>query len=145
MENNENKNICASCNGVCCKTHPCQLFPQDLKEITVEKIVELLNGNYCLDFWEGEYDFGYWIQPKVKNDNRYVQPIWHGECIFFEDAKGCQLTFENRPTQGKALVPNESNCTLPEEYNKIACRDAWKPYHHILKKALELVKMKEVG
>lgn len=138
IENNENREICSECNGECCKRHPCLLFPQDLKEVTIEKVTELLKGNYCLNYWEADEPV-YFIQPKIKGDTRVVQDIWYGECIFFEDNLGCKLPFEDRPFSGKALIPDKEECIVPKGCGKESCKNAWIPYQSILLDAVRLL------
>jgi len=138
MENNENKELCQKCGGACCKRHPCQVFPCDLKVVNVYEVLNLLKSGYCFDYWEGKTKI-YWIQPKVKGNDDLIQPLWSngGSCIFLIDGIGCILTFEERPSQGKALVPSKVTCKLNGNYTKEDCKNAWIPYQDILKQAME--------
>lgn len=118
MENNENFKICSTCNGKCCKSHPCAVFPEDIKPLSKEKIREMINSNYCINWWEGDViEEGnlsrvYYIMPRVKGDNRVIVNSWGGECTFFVNNKGCSLSWQDRPTGGKLLIPGVGSCTI---------------------------------
>lgn len=122
IENNENLSQCAKCGGRCCKSMPCEIFPQDVfgdKEPSFELLKEWIEKHplYCIDWWDGDVrgldwcdddylDRCYYIHPKTKGekDRGLFIASWGGECIFLTDT-GCSLSWEDRPLGGKALTP----------------------------------------
>lgn len=156
IENNENHEACAKCGGRCCMRHGCDVYPQDVKRwfkadtITKEMIIKLLDsGKVALDYWEGDVrdDFAYpddafsEYYPKCYFLRmRHVQESavtasWGGTCRCFEPGKGCTLTWEQRPTGGRALIPhpdgnpNECSVLIVE---KAHCALAWLTYMDIM-------------
>lgn len=147
MENNENKLICSKCETSCCKQHPCAVFPEDVKPFTLANIVNMLKGNYSINSWDGDvgkYDeLGcvYYIMPKVKSQKQIVTSSWGGECILLTD-KGCKLSWEQRPTGGKLLIPSETRCKpdIPDNLSdkEYACI-AWRPHQNLLIEAISII------
>lgn len=143
MKNNENLNMCKSC-GKCCNHMAGTLFPEDIKEtITKEVLLKYLEKDYCLDSWVGnasedpKYDdiTFYFIRPRHTNAKEYLlDESYGGICVLLTET-GCSLTFENRPSQCKALIPKDSiekHCiTKDETYSKKNGAIAWLPYNSI--------------
>lgn len=126
MDNNENKEICASCGGVCCKHMPGSFFPDDFPiEIRRDRILAGIRaGLYQIDWWEGE-ERAYYLRPAVTNDNRVFSPAWRGQCSFLTE-KGCPLPFDSRPRTCRELVPaHPGKCHGPWKNDKEAAKDAW--------------------
>lgn len=132
------------CGGVCCKTLPGAVFPNDIGDITVDRIVELLNSGFQFDYWEGnptddeKYDdvTAFYLRPQTKNStNKIVDASWGGECIFLTET-GCSKLFNDRPTQCRTLVPNKEyqtkGCHQPIKYSKRSAAAAWLPYNGII-------------
>lgn len=158
MKNNENKTTCSSCGGACCKNGAGGWFPEDLPQpITKDLIVDMIkNRGYCLDYWEGnptrdsKYDgvMAYYLRPQHINAlGRYVDPSWGAQCSFLTN-NGCKLSFNDRPTQCKALIPNPEystkGCSWAEKYSKKNICIAWLPYNSILEEArMELYNLEE--
>lgn len=138
-----NFEVCSKCNGRCCKSHPCHVFPEDFDKITVDTVIKKLQEGYCLDYWENvkkDDERTYWyIRPSVKGKQHLlVDATWGGECIFFENGKGCVLSERQRPSGGKALIPRkkpELECKEIEGYSKEDCYKLWLPYNDILEEA----------
>ena len=63
MENNENKEICSKCGGICCRRMPGQYVPDDLfdHEMTKEELKKFIldAGNISIDCWEPDEESGY--------------------------------------------------------------------------------------
>ena len=57
-QNNENLNMCAACKGACCKRFAGTVYPYQVKPLTPEKILEMLQGDYALDDWSGDPRMG---------------------------------------------------------------------------------------
>lgn len=165
FENNntsENHELCAKCNGACCRHYagaygPWQLFDNP-EDITPEAIANLLQQDekYILDCYEGysdEHPDGWFIRPPHKKrvtwetlqlymnvlgvvyERIYVDRSFGGECIHFVDGIGCKLAYDKRPVMCQALVAEE-NCRCAG-FDKKDAADWWSEYHHIIDKALE--------
>lgn len=145
IKNNENKSLCSSC-GQCCKRLPGIVHPKDLKEVTKESLNEMYKNGYQFDYWEGnltgksehEDITFYYLRPQTKKSvGKMVDASWGGECVFLGES-GCSKTFEERPTQCKALKPQEDgNCSLSGEYSKEEMIKDWLPYNQIIKKLID--------
>ena len=63
MKNNENREICSKCRGICCRRMPGQYVPDDLfdHEMTKEELKKFIFevGNISIDCWEGDEESGY--------------------------------------------------------------------------------------
>ncbi len=136
-------NVCSPCGGKCCKHMPGEYMPDDFAESDmIARISEgLKSGTMSIDWWEGdpEGDLGvreaYYLRPSVK---RYENFIFHGawggaECSQLTE-NGCNLSFEDRPSGCKALVPghNGYGCTTASGFGKRAAVIAWKQHRTLL-------------
>lgn len=145
MENNENKSICHSCGGACCRNMGCHISPRDLPEISVDYILNMLKtGNYSIDYWEGdvfEKERGQTYYLRMRNvGSNIVDPSWGGKpCVMFSPEIGCKLSWENRPRGGKALIPQKDfNCSKTT-YSKKDCVIEWYEFQNILDKVVREV------
>jgi len=146
MKNNENKNLCSECGGRCCKKMAGIIFPQQLKEITVNNLSKMIQDGYCFDYWEGnpttddenEEKTAYFLRAKHKGyEFDVVDPSWGGECVFLTEI-GCKLDFYNRPFMCQALIPKEDyKCKISEEYTKQTASVAWLPFNEIIKEVID--------
>lgn len=140
MENNENVSVCAKCNGRCCRGNACETHPADVfgeNEPTIERLIEFLSsGNYQVDWWEGDVNRGdryvsYFIRPAHTNSiGELFDPSWGGTCVFFEDGKGCKLSFDERPFGGKALIPSEDG-RCRSSFSKCESATAWYDFNRM--------------
>lgn len=139
MENDaymtENKELCTSCGGKCCKSFAGTCSPVDFEEMSYKHLKTILDtGKYSIDWWEGKKSTLF-IRPRHKN-SPIVDPAWKGECNFLAST-GCELPYEKRPTQCKELIPMVSDKECYGETSKKELIFRWKPYQQILRK-LEL-------
>ena len=152
MSKIENKEICSKCKGKCCKRHACDCLPCDFNfDINlVEKALE--SGKYSIDFERTTHesfisrangtrtlnlysiirsrDEVLYVRPR--NQNRPIVDIIHsqkdeGPCVFWSLEKGCELSYEQRPTMGKVLLP------MPDEkcvylFSRDTIVEEWRPY-----------------
>ncbi len=127
MDNNENKEICTSCGGRCCKRMPGSFFPEDFPaETRRERILAGLRaGLYQLDWWEGDRR-EYFLRPAITGDNRMFSPTWGGQCALLTE-KGCPLPFNSRPRSCRELVPGTQpgKCFTPWDNDKFEAKQAW--------------------
>ena len=106
----------------------------------------MYKNGYQFDYWEGnltgksehEDITFYYLRPQTKKSvGKMVDASWGGECVFLGES-GCSKTFEERPTQCKALKPQEDgNCSLSGEYSKEEMIKDWLPYNQIIKKLID--------
>lgn len=137
-DNNEDKDVCTKCGGVCCKQLPGHTTPSDFDNDF--NIVEeaLLSGRYAVDWWENYEEVetaganGWYIRPATKGmEGELKDGSWGGECTFLTD-KGCELSFENRPEGCRELIPapdSKEGCyTIAKEDGKLRSARAWEKY-----------------
>lgn len=127
--------ICKSCNGSCCKQMPGCNLPTDCAPPLSETLVSMLSsGNYAIDAWEGDPIGGdrervYYVRPRTKSaENKLYDFSWGGECIFFEDGKGCSLKEDERPAGCLLLEPKEDGECKVHGAGKQEAATAWIPY-----------------
>lgn len=146
----ENKRICAECKGQCCKGFGCHAAPSDVfkgEEPTVEALrAYMATKNFTIDHWEGdprfeqdidELDRVFFIRARNRNEGYVSHFMSFGPCALLT-SKGCKLSFEERPTGGKSLVPSEDHhCKVT--YSKEQCCIDWIPYQSIIEEVLEEV------
>ena len=136
MKNNENFEICSKCNGSCCKLIPGILEAHQLINVNEESIREKLKQGYQFDYWEGDIPIYYLRPATTKSIGKLVDPSWGGTCIYFEDGKGCKLSFKERPQQCQDLEPKlDVNC-IPFKRKKDYI-DTWLPYQELIKKIID--------
>lgn len=137
----ENKEICSKCKGKCCKTMGCHYSPKDFEEISFEYLMSQIDKGYIsIDWWEGNpFEDNRNIHRafflRVRNvESPIVDPSWGGRCSLLTET-GCSLTYNERPTGGRLLIPGEKNCV--PKYTKEDCVKEWYKYNDILIKLYE--------
>ena len=132
----ENKEICSKCKGKCCKTMGCHYSPKDFEEISFEYLMSQIDKGYIsIDWWEGNpFEDNRNIHRafflRVRNvESPIVDPSWGGRCSLLTET-GCSLTYNERPTGGRLLIPGEKNCVT--KYTKEDCVKEWYKYNDIL-------------
>lgn len=151
----ENCNICKTCaqeRPVCCQCFPCYISPHDLKDLSFEGIIGLLEtGAVSIDWYETD---GESRHPELRVDGdvphlflrmrgakrKVVDPAFGLTCCALWDKnKGCPLEFGYRPKGARELIPNpkigDESCA--STYEKDDCAVEWDPYKGILDKATE--------
>lgn len=157
IEANESA-LCSECGGACCNRSPGCVFPQDLspifdvKEIR-RKLEGMLRSHYCLDFWEGrsqiedvigEDQIAYFVRPRIKfARDRLIDPSWGGPCSLLTD-RGCELKFEDRPSECKSLTPSETfrttGCIGDNRFDKLSSVRAWAPFNDVIEEVLQRIR-----
>lgn len=134
-----NTEICKRCGGSCCKSLGCHISPFDLKEITFESIISLIDESGCIsiDWWEGnpiidEPDGQRVYFLRIKNQGaKVIDPSFGGICSILTDI-GCPLSYEYRPKGARDLIPKEGP-TCHDRYSKRQCAIDWYSYQDIMK------------
>lgn len=158
-DSNEDAKTCTTCGGNCCKAVPGILAPEDVgaPELSVmrERLTSLFaTGRYAIDWWEGDPRptprEGYlgcveYVRPAVKGEEGELRdPSWGGPCTFLGPS-GCELTFDDRPHNCRALVPRrgpQEGCELPVGARKVDYVLAWLPYRDLLAEFGEVLREK---
>jgi Fe-S-cluster containining protein len=146
MENNETASICSACKGDCCKTQAGMVFPEDLGEVTLEKLQHYIDNGYQFDYWEGNPTgkpehaklTAYMLRPQHTNSvNKIVDASWGGTCVFLTDT-GCSKSWKERPSMCKALIANKTfDCaSADDKYSKQNAAIAWLPYNDLILKII---------
>lgn len=128
IQNNEHLDICSACGGSCCKNYAGWYHPEQVLTILESyKNTGELSPGYKIDAYEAEV---YVLRPTHTNSPDSDEDFsWGGQCVHFEDKKGCSLTFEQRPLQCQSLT-----CSEPEiaktGLSKSKIKEYWKEYQH---------------
>lgn len=130
-------NVCARCQGRCCKTMGCSLEPEDMhkalkgRAATRENVESILqNGQFAIDSFQVEGRTFYFLRMKHKCFT-FIGVDAMGECVALTD-HGCSLTFEDRPKGGRMLEGREDGGCTQHYMQEMMIAD-WKPYQELLK------------
>lgn len=147
----ENIEICAQCakeGPVCCQCLPCHISPHDLKDISFQGIIDLIEtGLVSIDWWDGgDKDFPYpelmekkpyyFLRMRAKN-KPVIDPAFSlNVCKLWDRHTGCPLEFSYRPKGARELIPARgSQCY--DGYTKPECAIEWIPFEDILKQVYD--------
>ncbi len=150
--NYENEELCASCEGKCCKTISGAADPDDIvrnfgEPLTLAVEKALLSGNWVVDWWEGDprnefsrdnlgaVNRGYYLRPRITSDQGNFCPSWgNSRCLFLAEA-GCKLEMDLRPVQCRSLEPVAGgDCILHSGGRKQEVAITWLPHHDAILK-----------
>lgn len=158
-KDNCNHTLCAECGGECCKKVGCTFSPQDFirlspeHKLTPEGILnEVKKGYITLELYDGDQHYveGLIWAPRMRNkggpiiEDLIIGRRLEGECIALGE-NGCAFSYEDRPTEGKLLIPRktdgEINCE--SRYGLRRALREWKQYQEIILKVVESVRGKD--
>lgn len=145
MKNNENKEICKKCGGLCCKKMPGIFSPSQFKKTMFDSLIKGFESkNLAIDWYEespfdsenDQIDQVCFIRPRIENHNNLFDPAWGGECSLLTK-NGCKLNFKKRPHQCQSLVPFEKLCfsensKITNKFDKAYYAKKWFPYQEII-------------
>jgi Fe-S-cluster containining protein len=123
---------CSLCGGRCCKACGCPYFPEDFQELTFESLKKLIDSKKVeidsIIYLSGPY-------TPLPNPVYYLRVAnkKEGGCIHLTE-KGCKLSYEERPTGGRLLVPHWSGCYYL--YSKEEFIEKWLPYQELLEELI---------
>lgn len=135
-----NSDLCKQCAGRCCSNLGCHISPDDLKEISVQSIINFIDESGCIsiDWWEGDPITDtpngkrvYYLRAKSR-DSKVIDPGFGENPCSLLTENGCPLPFSYRPKGARELIPNEKKCE--EKYLKIQCAIDWLEYQDIMEK-----------
>ena len=143
---NVNRTACKECGGICCKQCGCHFSPDDFTEITYESLKkELEKGYISIDYVDESYLHklsGIYIL-RIRNKNSPIVDTSHnGQCILWDEEKGCPFPDRKRPTGGRLLIPDDEikkigflyKKTCNQKYPIQDCCYEWEPHQKVLKK-----------
>jgi len=138
-----NKEVCRACNGKCCKKIPGCAMPQDFgPEINLDEALKiaLASGKWAVDWIENvnTEERSYFIRPGIKGHVQVYDWANMGECVFFLEHLGCQLSDSERPTGCRLLEPKPSLETcVAHGGSKDNAIIAWRPFRMLILAAAE--------
>lgn len=114
----QNKRLCKKCKGKCCSYSPCILESSDMDMSSPESIVKDIKDkklsmipviNEDFYFTNEFFTFPYLY---VRGASRYSKPVdlysMNGPCVHLTE-KGCDFSYEDRPSGGKLLIPEKDH------------------------------------
>jgi len=147
--------FCGECGDrCCCKAIPGASFPSDLNEVTIQTVLNMLLGGYCVDWrsygWLNMPETQHlYIRPRVKGAEHVICHVEQdrngGECVFL-GKRGCVRTFNSRPTGCRFLKPRTNKkgfCHQKADYGEHKSSKAWHPYTKLVMRAVKLCEKKE--
>jgi len=130
---------CASCKGQCCRTSAGAYLPEDLRDLSVTAVKNMvLAGKASIGVWEHPDEtiqpwtsrWMLYLRPAHKGmEGQAYDPSWGGACVHHTET-GCALSFEDRPSQCRALEPG-CGCKQHLEMREVV--EAWLPRQNLLK------------
>lgn len=135
MTNTENASLCTPCGGKCCKNLPGGCTPFDFKDLSYNGIRALIEGGtYQVDYIKENDCIVYFIRPRtIPDKDKYLAASFYGQCVLLTD-KGCQLSYAERPTQCKTLIPLKLGCQ--QKMEKIELAKTWRDFQNVIKQVL---------
>ncbi|MBQ6840744.1 MAG: hypothetical protein IJO63_01330 [Bacilli bacterium] len=153
MENKyENKELCASCGGKCCKKGGCQYAPQDFESLKFDYLLEKLQEGYIsivsvIDFidFKGKLIANPMLYIKSRNVNRPIVDLisMRTACSALTDT-GCRYDFEHRPSGGINLIPSNGPEGCYPEKNPLEFIMMWQSQQQVLRKLIKRITGKSV-
>lgn len=150
-----NKELCKKCGGACCKTCGCQFSPEDFKEVNFDSLYhEIEKGYIAFDVfddadWRGD-TFVYYLRVRNKGESLCdsLRPILRKKqgCILLTK-RGCKLTYENRPTGGRNLLPiydHDHHLNCHQTYDTVECAHEWLPYKELLGQLIQVFRDRDI-
>ncbi|RKD25935.1 hypothetical protein BEP19_03135 [Ammoniphilus oxalaticus] len=147
--NYTDEQLCATCQGACCKYYAGSALPSDFESISVTALTEkFASGEWAVDIWDGDpregmsiFDEAYFIRPAHTNAiGKVFDFSTGGECVHLTQM-GCRLTSEQRPAGCRLLKPGIDAC-IPLGATSQDAAVAWLPYtRDILEAAKRAEKM----
>ena len=130
----ERPEICRLCKGKCCRKTPCSTTPDDFDCSISTMKAAIETGNYSIALMckpgslftfrqiSNKYvlskkeivensDISFYVRPKGINrptvDIMLYSPLV-GQCVFYDEGKGCTLDPSKKPTLAKTFIPLKS-------------------------------------
>lgn len=146
----ENKELCSSCKGMCCKKSGCDYFVSDFERITKDEILKaLLPGKISIvsafkkSVINGKVILTPFLYLRARNKDRDIVDLFSMKktCSMLTDT-GCSYSLEDRPGGGVNLIPKKNGCKLLKD--PIEEMRKWEPYQGVLAKIVKRITGKSV-
>lgn len=140
----ENKDICKSCGGRCCKKCGCDYFVSDFENMSTNYLENFLKQGYAsivalLDVKElnGKYIVEPILILRARNKNRDIIDLvsMKTECMSLTET-GCIFDISKRPSGGATLMPKE-NGLCEETVSKLNEVKKFLPYQKTLQRLVK--------
>lgn len=142
----QNKELCASCGGRCCKNAPCHYSPIDFEDLSYSGLKRIIDEKGYISIVKiGVFDYDYYKEFSDQSTYYILRIKRHGDKNAFKiepkhvpricmlwTKKGCKLSFDERPLGAKRLIPRKHFKCL-QKYSLEKCMLDWKPYTKTLK------------
>lgn len=146
----ENKELCSSCKGMCCKKSGCDYFVSDFERITKDEILKaLLPGKISIvsafkkSVINGKVILTPFLYLRARNKDRDIVDLFSMKktCSMLTDT-GCSYSLEDRPGGGVNLIPKKNGCKHLKD--PIEEMRKWEPYQGVLAKIVKRITGKSV-
>ena len=156
MEKYEDKDICKSCGGLCCKKSGCDYYVSDFPSVTKSEILKALEtGNVsivaAIDIQRinGKLVASPILYLRARNKDRDVIDLFSmkRECSMLTDT-GCSYDLEHRPAGGANLIPKKNILGIYKcrpSVNHLEEMEKWLPYQSLLGKIVKRYTGKSVN
>ena len=140
----QNYNVCRSCMGQCCKIISCPYSPDDFESMQFNYLVNRLRkGDISIALIDKEQVYKdtdcFYLRPRLRGrpvvDIGFSKRV--GTCIHLT-ATGCDLTYEERPTGGRLLIPEadmKKQCL--SDYGPNDVYREWLPFKKVIARIIE--------
>ena len=141
----ENIDICKKCGGRCCKKSGCDYIPKDFNDLSTNGLYEKLKeGNISIvatlkfeKLPNGNIFANPFLYLRARNINRDIIDLLSMKTTCSQLTEtGCRYNYEERPSIGKNLIPQEDLKCYPHEKPMILMQ-SWESYQKILFKLVK--------
>lgn len=143
----ENKDICKSCGGVCCKKSGCDYYTSDFASLSYKDILKTLEGgniSIVSTFMFKRLENNQLVMTpllylRARNINRDVVDLlsFKTTCSMLTDT-GCSYDLDNRPSGGVNLIPKENKLCSPEN-DPALMMEEWLKYQKVLERCVKRI------
>ena len=130
-----NQDLCKKCQGKCCKETGCFFMPEDFEKMELNFLKKRINEGY-ITIAVITSNLGMILPTpvlylKIRNKGASICDVSRtGECELLTPT-GCKLSFKERPSGGKGLIPDTPICH--SIFTSVEVIERWKPYDKLLR------------
>ena len=142
----ENKELCKTCGGYCCKKSGCDYYVEDFKDLSYKSLLNVLaEGNISIvallkfsKLKTGKLAVTPVLYLRARNEGRDIIDLVSikKQCSLLKE-DGCSYDLKNRPSGGVNLIPagNKYNC-FPEK-DPLEAILKWEDYQKVLSRIVK--------
>lgn len=142
----ENKELCKTCGGYCCKKSGCDYYVEDFKDLSYKGLLNVLaEGNISIvallkfsKLKTGKLAVTPVLYLRARNEGRDIIDLVSikKQCSLLKE-DGCSYDLKNRPSGGANLIPagNKYNC-FPEK-DPLEAILKWEDYQKVLSRIVK--------